>query len=300
MATRWSELDLTGRVLDSPEGKKAKIVSYPALAVEDEYDIHGKLMRKTGESLVPNRGYDKEFYETLRDEEDPKIWASLYQQQPYVEEGAMFKAEHLPFVSALPKKLNYYITCDPAASEKETSDYWAALVCGVDHESNLYVVDRIHLRGQDAVGRYIDAVFAKVKQYDPLMVSMERCHAINVLEPAIKRKMRDDNLWFRYEVPTVGNKDKVSRAQSVLGRAQQGRVKLYNTPFNKDTLLPQLLRFPDGKHDDLVDCLSMQGHLLDRAVAGPAPIPLDVPKKGDILDYIRKPKKPQPVAGVLF
>ena len=289
MATRWSELDLTGRILAGPMGKKFHRLSFPALAVKDEK------YRKCGEALIPER-FSTEHLQEIRDNtEDPKIWSSLYQQQPFSDEGAMFKVHHAKFILPQnlpePSQLNYYITLDPAASERDRSDYWAGLVAGLDHDFNLYIVDQIHLRGADAVTKYIDSVFNHVTKYNPLMTFMERCHATNVLEPSFKRGMRERNKYFRYETLPTGNKDKVSRAQSIAARFAQGRIYFIDTPFMRGTALPELVKFPDGANDDLADCMAMLGAMLDGMYGKAAPIPLPSIGSGeDVLKLIRRGK----------
>ncbi len=273
MATRWSELDLTGRILDSELGKDYHVVSWPALAEEDEKH------RKQGEPINPERFPSmedaKKYYKKLQATLDPKIWNSLYQQNPFADDGDIFKLADLNkgliTRKDLPDNLHYYITCDPAASEKESSDFWAALVWAVDHDDNVYCVDQYHHRGADATQKYLDGVFALCKKYKPMKVFMERCHATNVLAPIIEKRKRERKEYYTFEYPSPGNKDKVARSRSIEARIRQGKVFWLDTPFVMQTVFPELVKFPDGKNDDLVDCASMFGNACDTLISAPPP-----------------------------
>jgi len=263
MATRWSEIDPTGRLLDSPIGKKAHVFGYSAL---DEND----------ESFSPTR-MSTEFLLELRENLDPKIWSSLYQGCPVAEEGLIFRQDSLHLVDSVPRTLRYYITSDPAASSKETSDFWTTCVWGVDSDDNAYLVDMFHKRGIDSL-EYIENLFILCRQYKPTRVYMERCHASNVLEPIINKMMREKREYYSFEYPTTGNKDKESRAQSIVARMAQKKVFIKRTP-DLGVVIHELLAFPDGKNDDIVDNFSIFGRVMDTTTVAPPPDLPDVDEK---------------------
>jgi len=263
MATRWSEIDPTGRLLDSPMGKKAVLFGYPAL-------------NENMESNFPLR-QPTEFLLDVKASISPKIWSSLYQGKPVSEEGLIFRSEHIQIVDRVPprEELNIYITADPAASSVETSDYWTYCVFGVDHEDQLYLLDMYHKRGIDSL-TYLRSLFLDCDKYKPNKVYMEACHASNVLAPIINKMMREAKKYYTIEYPTTGNKDKVSRAASIAARMGMGKVSLKRLPAI-DFIEHELLSFPDGKHDDIVDCMSMMGRVMDTTVTASL-IPIEVPK----------------------
>jgi hypothetical protein len=59
--------------------------------------------------------------------------------------------------------------------------------------------------------------------------------------------------------------------------AQFGRVWLPDDQFTQDFLLPELLSFPAGKHDDQVDCLAMAANRIREGGQGKAPVEEDEP-----------------------
>lgn len=80
--TRWHELDLAGRILDQDRRGLWKVISFPALATEN--DILG---RRPGESIWPERLPEEEL-EALKSEMGTRFDA-LYQQDPTPAEGGL-------------------------------------------------------------------------------------------------------------------------------------------------------------------------------------------------------------------
>ncbi len=59
-----------------------------------------------------------------------------------------------------------------------------------------------------------------------------------------------------YDVRTVTySKDKVTRAKPVSAQAERGSIKVLRAPWNKE-FFKELVSFPEGRHDDIVDALS--------------------------------------------
>lgn len=263
MATRWSEIDPTGRLLDSNMADEAIVFGYSALNDDDESNFPKRMPTK--------------WLLNVRKNLDPKIWSSLYQGKPVAEDGLIFKSENINITKKVPKTkdLRIYITGDPAASSSETSDFWTYVVWGVDHEDNLYMLDWYHKRGIDSL-TYLRSLFKHCDQYKPSKVFLERCHASNVLEPIINKMMREERKYYSFEYPSPGNKDKMSRSTSIAARMSQGKV--YIKDFDDvATVTHELLAFPDGKHDDIVDCFSMMGRVMDTTVTAAPPVLPDVP-----------------------
>ena len=243
LATRWTETDPSGLILDSAMGEDYEYYAFPAFNEEDQ-------------PLVKAREAD---WRKLRKSMDAKTWSAMYMCEPICEEGAIYSAADLQSnVGKAPplSQLRTYISTDPAASSKETSDYWAALVFGLDKDDNMWVLDKYHARGIDSL-TYVDALFDLCAKYKPSKVFMERCHASNVLQPVIDKHMRETRTYYNFEYPTTGNKDKVSRSASSAARVKQGKVK-FSSELSAflPTLFRELASFPDGKNDDLQDCLA--------------------------------------------
>jgi predicted phage terminase large subunit-like protein len=88
--------------------------------------------------------------------------------------------------------------------------------------------------------------------------------------PFLEREMRARKAYVaREQFPTRG--DKAVRAQSFRGLiATRGLRIPANAPWRGE-FESELLRFPAGVHDDIVDCLGLIGQLLDQMISANPP-----------------------------
>ena len=90
--------------------------------------------------------------------------------------------------------------------------------------------------------------------------------------PFLERMQRERQAYvYRRDFPTRG--DKSVRARSIQGRmALDGLYVPQYAPWLSD-LRSELLSFPAGKHDDIVDALGLVGQLLGTITSGSKPKP---------------------------
>jgi predicted phage terminase large subunit-like protein len=272
--TRWHEDDLAGRILTAAtEGRdKWEVLSLPALAEEDD-----PLGRKPGEALWPD-WENLEHLELKRLISGPRTWSALYQQRPAPEEGDYFKAEWLrPYVHqpAL-ETLAVYGASDYAVTANG-GDYTVHVVVGVDPEGNMYLLDM--WRKQASSDVWIEAFCSLVKQYHPREWAEEQGQIKAGVGPFIDRMQRDRQAFvYRRAFPVRA--DKAVRAQSIRGRMAQGGLYVPQRAEWFADLRSELLSFPAGKHDDIVDALGLIGQLLNEI------------GKGEPIKAAEKPKNP--------
>lgn len=65
---------------------------------------------------------------------------------------------------------------------------------------------------------------------------------------------KETNLNVKEGIPPA--KDKISRVMDISPTLEAGRVKIIRGQWNKE-FLDQLTTFPNAKHDDMVDCLTL-------------------------------------------
>ena len=111
-----------------------------------------------------------------------------------------------------------------------------------------------------------------MKEWKPREWAEEQGQIKAGVGPFIDRMQRERNAWvYRREFPTRG--DKAVRAQSIRGRmALDGLYVPQNAAWLSD-FRSELLSFPAGKHDDIVDALGLIGQLLDYMSVGNKPQP---------------------------
>jgi len=268
--TRWHHEDLAGRLLAEmgSGGEQWEVLKLPAFAEEGD-----PLGRAAGEPLWPER-YDKKALEDLRNTLGSFLFSAIYQQSPRRSEGNMFRREWFryfreegdcyalfkPGGEHRVKKTDCWLfqTVDPAATEKETSDYFACGTWAVTPESDLLLVDMFRERLETPKHKALmKAMYAR---YMPAFQGVEE----KTFGLALIQDMRLEGLPV---VPLKADTDKVSRAYPIAARYEMGAVyHRQGAPWLR-AYEDELEDFPNGAHDDMVDCASYAAVVLalDRA-----------------------------------
>jgi predicted phage terminase large subunit-like protein len=282
--TRWHEDDLIGRLTDpsnpsynAAEAKKWHIIDLPALALED--DILG---RKPGEALWPER-FDEVYLESAR-VADARGFQALYQGRPTPEDGAFFHAQDLRTydkTSDLPDNLRIYIASDHAVSTEQNRDKTCLLPVGVDEDDNIWVLPDVYWK-QAPSDQVVEAMLHMMQQHKPVFWWAEKGHISKSIGPFLRKRMREERVYASIiEVtPTV---NKQARAQSI--HARMSMQKVYFPSFAKwwPDARNELLKFPQGLHDDFVDALAYIG--LGLGLQRPTPKQVMEAKKENRLTY---------------
>ena len=86
--------------------------------------------------------------------------------------------------------------------------------------------------------------------------------------PFLEKMMMDgDGSFFPYEALPVGNQDKSARATTIRGLMQHGIVWFRKFDSNQEAAKAEMLKFPNGKHDDNVDAMAHIGRMVESLVA---------------------------------
>jgi predicted phage terminase large subunit-like protein len=286
--TWWNDDDLAGRLQkqmrDMPDADQFVIIRYPALAEADEYlapdgliwrvdptlqdasqPPEGSVMlRPMGEALHPDR-YPKEMMERYRANMHPRIWSALYQQNPVPDEGMYFKTEWFRTEPAAPmiRKRKLFQAWDFAIGEKQQNDYTVGVTILQDENNYLHVLDLVRFKGDTFV--IIEEILNMLTKWSlypdtPITLGFEDGQIWRALKPVLEARMQERNLFPPYEVlkPLT---DKLVRARALQGRMQQGRVMFLEASWLEE-LKREMLRFPAGSHDDMVDALAWACNLV--------------------------------------
>jgi predicted phage terminase large subunit-like protein len=282
--TRWHDDDLAGKLLRHAEdgADQWEVIKYPAIAEEDEK------FRKVGESLHPER-YNVDALEQIRKAIGPRDWSALYQQNPVSDEGDYFSRDmirYYDFDEIDTSQLNYYCAWDLAIGQRDRNDYSVGIVVGVDEYDTLYVVDVV--RGKYDGFELVEQILDLYETWRPSIVGIERGHIEMALGPFLQKRTRERGLNEAYfKDLKVGKRDKEARARAIQGRMQQGMVYFPKDAIWTGPMVAELLRFPNGTHDDQVDALAWIG-LMMTEFATFYERPEHIPSWRDKLRYLTK------------
>lgn len=291
IAQRWHDDDLTGYALrlrqelldegaEEDEIDNWEIVNYPAIAEGDEYlmpdgaigidpgDTTGaRLLRRKGEALHPER-YDLKKLNRIKHRMPPAQWAALYQQNPVPDEGAFFSKDMFRYEGPLdgtPDEFVFLTAWDVAIGEKRRNDYSVGVVVAADARNNMHVVDMV--RGRFSTQELVLNACDLIEKWDCAQFGMEHGQIKMTLWPLILEEIRRRKLTCSIVDDLKPVTEKEVRAQPLQGLMQTGRVYFphrTNAPW-VETMVNEMLRFPAGVHDDIVDSLAWATRLFRKA-----------------------------------
>lgn len=198
---------------------------------------------------------------------DPYGFSGQYQQEPSPEDGEFFKREWLSYYDELPKHLRMYGASDYAVTA-DGGDYTVHLVAGVDPNDDIYLADL--WRGRTDSLEWVEVLLDLIVRHKPLEWAEEGGQIRRSLDPLITKRQAERKA-FCYRKQFTSATDKPTRAQAIRGRMAQRKVYLPKHAAWAEPLIRELLQFPNGKHDDQVDALSLLGRMLAEMVAADKP-----------------------------
>ena len=243
--TRWSKLDLTGKIVDhmvkNDDADEWEVVEFPA--VLDDKPLWGDFW--TIEELLSKRAGM-----------DPRYWQAQYMQNPTSEEGALIKREwwHI-WEKETPPMCEYIIMALDAAQENNTrADYNALTTWGVffNEEVNNYNIILLNsIKRRLEFPELKDLVFEEYKEWQPDSFIVEK----KSNGAALYQEMRRMGLPIGEFTPGKGQ-DKISRVNAVSDLFRSGIVWAPDTRWAKE-LIEECNDFPSGSNDDLVDSTTL-------------------------------------------
>ncbi|MGA0588085.1 hypothetical protein ACO2Q2_13290 [Dyella sp. KRB-257] len=265
--TRWHESDLAGSILpenykgqcgpvECRDGQVWEVLSIPAQC-ESADDPLG---RQIGEYLWPE-WFSERHWKIFK--ANSRTWSSLYQQRPVPEDGLHFKRDQFHRFAHAPEGCAWYEASDFAVTEA-AGDKTGHLPFGIDEQGDIWIEDGFN--GQVASDVAVAEGLKLVKRYKPQLWLGEKGVIEKAIEPEIRRQMRRTrNFAARELLPSVH--DKLARVRGFQARVSAGTVHIKEGPFG-DALIDQLIAFPAGRFDDLVDCCGLIGRALDLLLDG--------------------------------
>ncbi len=258
IGTRWHEDDLIGYVLREHAHEGWVNLVYPA--INDE-----------GQPLWPQR-YGLKFLENMKKSQPPRHWYALYQQQPRIEDGNIFRKSWFrlyPYGRRLPN-FDYVVqSYDTAFTTRAGSDYtaytcwgmfnaraefgdpdmpeWGALLLDARKDN----MDFVQLR-KFAADKYNNGFGRNGRKTDVVLIEA-KASGISLLQ-----EMKHTGLPIA--VPRLGREDKKARALSVQHFFELGYVWVPESGRergqinrNLDEYIQEMIGFDRAKHDDYVD-----------------------------------------------
>ena len=245
--TRWSLLDLTGRLIDyqikNPESIPWEIVELPAILHENTPDE---------KSLWPEQ-WPLDSLKATKASLDPRYWNAQYMQQPTSENSAIVSRKHWRIWQGEdPPTCEYVIqSWDTAFETKNSADYSACTTWGVfyneeeGHSPQVILLDAF--KDRMAFPELKETALKHYKEWDPDAFIVEKKAA----GAPLIQELRNMGIPVQEFSPSRGN-DKMVRLNAVADLFTSGKVWAPDTRWARE-VIEEVASFPVGEHDDFVD-----------------------------------------------
>lgn len=277
--TRWHPDDVAGRIMDTADWEEGEWhhINFPAIQrVKTSIKMNVSMLPPDDPRYLPKemlskvapskRDVYKESEEALwpsrfsledlkkRERLDPREFASLYQQSPYIEGGNLIKQSWWQYYDQ-DEQIRYHslvISADTAFKKTESSDFSVLLVWGITAEGDIHIIDMVR-------GKYD---FPELKKL--MIATNAKYRGMGLRGIYIEDKASGQSLIQELRqqsgmsvIPYKVVNDKVARLNAVTPLIEGGRVYIPKKSRWLDDFMDEMRTFPSGKHDDIVDALSM-------------------------------------------
>jgi len=272
--TRWSKLDLTGKIVDhmtkNDDADEWEIVEFPAIL--DDKPLWGDFW--SYEELLAKKA-----------SMDPRYWQAQYMQDPTSEEGALIKREWWNTWDAdNPPSCEFIIMALDAAQETNNrADYNALTTWGVffnEEINNFNIILLNSIKERLEFPELKELVLEQYKEWQPDAFIVEK----KSNGAALYQEMRRMGIPISEFTPGKGQ-DKISRVNAVSALFSSGIVWAPDRRWARE-VVEECNDFPSGTHDDLVDSTTLA--LMRFRQGGFIRLPSDEPEEPK---YFRSPRR---------
>lgn len=245
--TRWSLLDLTGRLIDyqarNPDAIPWEIVELPAILNE------GTEQEK---SLWPEQ-WPLAALKATKASIDPRYWNAQYMQQPTSDTSAIISRKMWRIWEAdEPPQCDYIIqSWDTAFETKNNSDYSACTTWGVffneEEKDAAQIILLDAFKDRMAFPELKQIALKHYKEWEPDAFIVEKKAA----GAPLIQELRAMDIPVMETNPSRGN-DKMVRLNAVSDLFASGMVWAPDTRWARE-VIEEMAAFPVGEHDDFVD-----------------------------------------------
>lgn len=250
IGTRWHELDLYGHIIDF-EG--------------EDFNILKKSAYKPDGSLFFPEVLTEEALDKIRRRQGASIFSKQYLNEPVSDENATFKREYIVrkhWAEVEGRPINWYWMVDPSYTDPRTSgqysDYAAFVLAGMDYQRDLYVrhVVRAKMTYSDIINKMFelnnDPKFRDIKNPKWLIEVI----GTKSLSYELANEQRRRNTWLNVtEIKSQPN-SKEERIRGLAPFYESGHIFHIAECPQIEELEIELLQFPTGRHDDIIDDLA--------------------------------------------
>jgi len=250
--TRWTTHDVIARLKnlkEDYEDSKFTIVNYQAVATKDEKH------RKQGEPLFPELK-SLTFLKGKQKLMAQSSWEALFQGNPTVTGGNLFKDNWWAWYTELPKLKYKFITADTAQKTKTQND-WSVFQCwGMGIDTRIYLLDKIRDKWESPDLRREAEIFYNKHNTPRINVDDPTLRGMYIEDKSSGSGLIQELRRRRIKVTEVQRAvDKYTRGEDSAPFVEMGMVVLNTGVNDVGNLTKEGREFPNGDFDDDIDTL---------------------------------------------
>lgn len=214
--------------------------------------VYKKAWNKDGSLFFPEK-VNEEFLKNAKQSMGTYLFANQYMNEVFPDGNKVFKREWIKYYKDIPEDTLTFCCIDPAISTAEGADFTAYCVVKVDYKKDWFLVhaSRSRITPTDIV----NLVFQLTEQFKPTAIGIETVAYQKALMYMLHEEMRRRNKHIPLcGINNGGDTTKEGRILALSPRFEFGTIFLNQ---GMDTFEQELLRFPRGNHDDMIDSLAM-------------------------------------------
>lgn len=261
--TRWHMDDLVGRIFAKTEELgsqiKIKLLKFKAIADKDSK------RRKEGEALWPER-YSLENLQATKSLIGPYEFQSLYQGTPILAGDREFKDEWIKNIDEEALSLmntRNFLTVDTAMSKKAQADFCGFCDNRVNKENFWHLMAWRMKIGPEAL---VDTLFTLHAKNRYEKIGIEKTAYLDGLKPYMDAEQRKRNVFLPIVELQHRQTAKEIRIRSLIPRYASGSV--FHVRGRCDALEEEMMQFPSGVHDDVIDATAYQSQIVKEGSRG--------------------------------
>lgn len=241
IGTRWDYKDVYQHILDN------------------EMDRFNILVRRAhnddGSLFFPER-LTESFLQATKRSQGSYIYSCQYENNPVDNETATFKRSTLRRIEwdlVKDKPMNWYMSIDPSW-EGPYSDFVGAILAGIDINRDIYV--RECMRAKMTYAGIINLIFDWHKLYNPRQIIIETIAQQKSLQYMLNDEQKRRGSWLPITEIKARTQKKEERIRGLAPYYEFGHIYHVKESNYLDDLEDELIHFPKGTHDDMIDALA--------------------------------------------
>lgn len=213
--------------------------------------IYKQAIRPDGSLWFPER-LSQEFLDHARRNMGVYLFANQYLNEVFPTEAQKFRKEWLAHYQSVPENVLHFAFIDPAIGTEDHHDFTGVVVVAVDYNKRWYL--RVAKRVRVTPSELINMVFDIQNQFGCRAIGIETVAYQKAILYMLDEEMRRRNTLLPVTGINVGtDQTKEMRILSLVPRFEWGHILLSPGLHDFET---ELLHFPRGKHDDIIDALA--------------------------------------------